>query len=165
MSDQQPIFSIEKLYVKDISLEVPGAPAVYLEREAPEVEIQLQTAAAKIDEAMYEATLTVTITAKRGETTYFLIEAAQAGIFQLRNVPEADIGPILGVGCPNILFPYAREVISDIATRAGFPPVLLAPVNFEALFQQRMQEQMAAGQAQGDTPAQVSVATPETTLQ
>ena len=106
-----------------------------------------------------------TITAKRGETTYFLIEAAQAGIFQLRNIPEADVGPILGVACPNILFPYAREVVSDIATRAGFPPVLLAPVNFDALFQQRMMEQQAAAEAQPDAAAQVSVATPETTLQ
>ncbi len=141
MSDQQPVFSIEKLYVKDLSLEVPGAPAIFLEREAPEIEIQLQTNANRIDEGMFESTLTVTITAKREATTYFLIEASQAGIFQIRNIPEADVGPILGVACPNILFPYAREVISEAAIRAGFPPVILAPVNFEALFQQRMMEQ------------------------
>jgi preprotein translocase subunit SecB len=142
--NQQPVFNIEKIYVKDLSAEVPNAPQIFLEREAPEIEIQLQSTAGAIDEGMYETTLTVTVTAKRGETTFFLVEVAQAGIFQIRNVPEADLQPILGMACPNILFPYAREAVSSAITNAGFPPVLLTPVNFEALYQQRRVEEAQA---------------------
>ncbi len=145
MSDQQPVFSIEKLYVKDLSLEVPNAPQVYLEREAPQIEIQLQTGATGLGDDLFESVLTVTVTAKNGENTFFLVEVAKAGIFQVKNVPAGDLEAILGVACPNILFPYAREVISDAVNRAGFPPVILAPVNFEALYQQRLQEQAGAG--------------------
>ena len=137
MSDQQPQFSIEKLYVQDISLEVPNAPEIYLEREAPEIEVQLQTGAKALEDGMYESRLTVTVTAKRNDKTYFLVEVVQGGIFGIRNVPEADIGPILGIGCPNILFPYAREVVSDAVNRAGFPPVILSPVNFESMYAQK----------------------------
>lgn len=153
MSDQQPQFSIEKLYVQDISLEVPNAPEIYLEREAPEIEVQLQTGAKALEEGMYESRLTVTVTAKRNDKTYFLVEVVQGGIFAIRNVPEADIGPILGIGCPNILFPYARELVSDAVNRAGFPPVILAPVNFEALFAQR-QQAIAAQEAGEARPAE-----------
>jgi preprotein translocase subunit SecB len=141
MSDQQPVFSIEKLYVKDLSLEVPNAPQVFLERESPEIEIQLQSAATGLGDDLFETVLTVTITAKREDKGFFLVEVAQAGIFQIKNVPQADLEAILGVACPNILFPYAREVVSSAVSRAGFPPVILAPVNFEALYQQRMQQQ------------------------
>ncbi len=146
MSDQQPVFSIEKLYVKDLSLEVPNAPQIYLEREAPQIEIQLQTNASGLGEDLFEVILTVTVTAKRDEENgeskgFFLVEVAQAGIFQIKNVPESDVEAILGVACPNILFPYAREVVSDAVNRAGFPPVILAPVNFESLYQQRTQSQ------------------------
>ena len=144
---QQPVFGIEKIYVKDLSLELPHAPQIFLEREAPEVEIQLNTQGAGFAEGMYEVVLTVTVTAKLGEKTMFLVEAGQAGIFQILNVPEADIDPILSIACPTILFPYVRETISDCVTRAGFPPVLLAPVNFENIYQQRMlaqQQQPAA---------------------
>ena len=141
MSDQQPVFSIEKLYVKDLSLEVPNAPQVYLEREAPQIEIQLQTAATGLGDDLYESALTVTVTAKIEDRNFFLVEVVQAGIFQIKNVPEADLQAILGVACPNILFPYAREVVSDAVNRGGFPPVILAPVNFESLYQQRMMEQ------------------------
>lgn len=141
MSDQQPVFSIEKLYVKDLSLEVPNAPQVFLEREAPEMEIQLQSAAVGLGDDLFETTLTVTVTAKQGDKAFFLVEVAQAGIFQIKNVPQSDVEAILGVACPNILFPYAREVVSDAVNRAGFPPVILAPVNFESLYQQRAQQQ------------------------
>ena len=141
----QPVFSIEKLYVKDLSVEVPGAPQIFLERENPQINVQLRTDGKRIDEGIYEVVLTVTVTAKMGEDkTVFLVEAAQAGIFQIRNVPEGDIEPIMMIGCANILFPYAREAVSDAVTRAGFQPVLLAPVNFEALFQARQQEAQAA---------------------
>jgi preprotein translocase subunit SecB len=140
MSDQQevqPVFSIEKVYVKDMSLEVPHAPQVFLEQAAPEVDMQLATESQKVDEGYYECSLTVTVTAKLPEKTLFLVEVAQAGIFQIRNVPEEDIEPILGVACPNILFPYAREAVSSVVNRAGFPPVLLSPINFEALYMQQ----------------------------
>ncbi|OGA18500.1 MAG: protein-export chaperone SecB [Betaproteobacteria bacterium RIFCSPLOWO2_12_FULL_63_13] len=141
MSDQQPVFNIEKIYVKDLSLEVPNAPQVFMSQDAPQLEVQLSQNVQSVDGALFEVTLTVTVTAKAGDKTVFLVEAAQAGIFQIRNVPESELDPILGMVCPNVLFPYARETISDTVNRAGFPPVLLAPVNFEALYQQHTAEQ------------------------
>jgi preprotein translocase subunit SecB len=137
-STLQPVFSIEKLYVKDLSLEVPNAPGVYLETEGPNINVELHNSASGVSEGIYNVVLTVTVTAKRDDKTFFLVEAGQAGIFQIRNVPQEGIDGILGVTCPTILFPYVREVISDAINRAGFPPVLLAPVNFEALYQQRV---------------------------
>lgn len=143
MSDQaaQPLFQIEKIYVKDISLELPNAPQVFLERQQPEVDMQLNFDSQALDEGYHSVTVTVTVTAKVAEKTYFLAEVVQAGIFQIRDVPADELGPILGIACPNILFPYAREVISDIVSRGGFPPVVLAPINFEALFIQRQFQQ------------------------
>ncbi len=141
MSEEQPVFSIEKIYVKDLSIEVPNAPQVFLHRETPSIEVQIQSKANTIGDGMYEVALTVTVNAKEGETAFFLVEVVKAGIFQIRHVPEQDMEPILAVACPNILFPYARETVSDAITRAGFPPVILAPVNFEALYQQRLAEQ------------------------
>jgi preprotein translocase subunit SecB len=149
---QEPHFSIEKLYVKDMSLEIPGAPEIFLQRENPEIEIQLNSQGKGISEGMYEVVLTVTITAKLADKTMFLVEVGQAGIFQIRNVPEQDMEPILAVACPNILFPYARETVSDCVNRGGFPPLLLAPVNFEALYQQRL---IAAQQQQA--PAETTI--------
>jgi preprotein translocase subunit SecB len=144
----QPIFTIEKLYIRDLSVEVPNAPKVFLERETPQINVQLRTDGKKVDDGVYEVILTVTVTAQIGEDkTVFLVEAAQAGIFQIRNVPETDIEPIMMIGCANILFPYVREAVSDAVTRAGFQPVLLAPVNFEAMYQARQQQAEAAAQA------------------
>jgi preprotein translocase subunit SecB len=140
-AQEQPVFSIEKLYVKDLSLEIPNAPQIFLERDAPQVDVQLQTQGKNVQEGVYDVVLSITVTAKIGDRTVFLVEVAQAGIFQIRNVPEGDLEPILGIACPNILFPYAREVVSDAVTRAGFPPVVLNPMNFEALYQQRLQQQ------------------------
>jgi preprotein translocase subunit SecB len=144
MSDQQPVFSIEKIYVKDLSIEVPNAPQIFLVRETPGIEVQIQSGATTIGDGMYEVALTVTVNAKEGEKVFFLVEVVKAGIFQIRHVPEQDMEPILAVACPNILFPYARETISDAVNRAGFPPVILAPVNFESLYQQRLMEQQQA---------------------
>ncbi|MDY0072032.1 MAG: protein-export chaperone SecB [Thauera sp.] len=142
--NNQPVFSIEKLYVKDLSVEVPGAPQIFLERENPQVNVQLRTEGRNIDEGIFEVTLTVTVSATISEErNLFLVEVAQAGIFQIRNVPEADLEPVMMVGCPNILFPYAREAVSDAVTRAGFQPVLLSPVNFESLYQAQRQQQAA----------------------
>lgn len=142
---QQPVFNIEKIYVKDLSLEVPNAPRVFLEAAQPQLEIQLQQKNERIDEGLYEVTLIVTVSAKIAEKTMFLVEASQAGIFQIRNVSDEDLGPVLGTLCPNVLFPYARETVSDTINRAGFPPVNLAPVNFEAIYQQRMAQQEQSG--------------------
>lgn len=140
----QPVFTIEKIYVKDLSLEVPNAPKVFLERETPQINVQLRTDTNNIDDGIFEVTLTVTVSAKYDEEkTVFLVEAAQAGIFQIRNVPEGDLEPVMMIGCPNILFPYAREAVSDAITRAGFQPVVLAPVNFEALYQAQQQQKAA----------------------
>jgi preprotein translocase subunit SecB len=149
MAEQEaPSFSIEKLYVKDLSLEVPNAPAVFLERETPEINLQLQTGATKVGDDIFEVILTATVTAKIGEKTVFLVEVGQAGLFRIRNIPQENVEPLLGIACPNILFPYAREVISDSVIRAGFAPVILQPVNFEAMFAARVQ------QAQQEPPEQ-----------
>jgi preprotein translocase subunit SecB len=142
--NNQPVFSIEKLYVKDLSLEIPNAPGVFLEREAPTVDIQLHHNSTGVEDGVYQTVLTVTVTAKLRDKTMFLVEAAQAGIFGVRNLPPADLEAVLAIACPNLLFPYAREVISDVVTRAGFPPVVLAPVNFEAIYQAQRQPQEAA---------------------
>lgn len=135
----QPTFSIEKLYVKDLSLEVPHAPSIYLERENPQIDLQLHTEHSAIDEGIYEVTITVTLTAKLAEKDkiMFLIEAQQAGIFHVSNIPALELESVLGVVCPNILYPYIREVVTDASVRAGFAPVLLNPINFEALYQQQ----------------------------
>ncbi len=137
----QPVFTIEKVYVKDLSLEIPNAPQIFLEREQPQVEVGLQSEANGLGDGIFEVVLTVTVTARLGEKTQFLVEAAQAGIFQIRNVPDEELEPVVAIACPNILFPYARETVSDTITRAGFQPVLLAPVNFEALYRQRLEQQ------------------------
>ena len=145
MTEQEaPSFAIEKLYVKDLSLEVPNAPAVYLERETPEIGLQLQTGALKVGDDIFEVTLTATVTAKIGEKTVFLVEVGQSGLFRIRNVPEENIEPLLAIACPNILFPYAREVVSESVTRAGFAPVVLQPVNFEAMYAARAEQEQTA---------------------
>ena len=142
--NEQPVFGIEKLYVKDLSVEVPNAPEIYLEREAPQVEIQLSSTGRGLGDGAYEVLLTATVTAKLAEKTVFLVEVGQAGIFRIMNVPNEQIEPLIAVACPNILFPYAREAVSDAVTRAGFSPVVLQPVNFEAMYMQRLQEQAPA---------------------
>ena len=144
---EQPTFNIEKLYVKDLSLEVPHAPSIFLEREAPQIDMQLNTEHSAIDAGIYEVVITLTLTAKltSSDKTMFLIEAQQAGIFHLKNIPQSELEALLAVVCPNILYPYIREVVTDVSVRAGFAPVLLNPVNFEALYQQQ--------KAQAATPA------------
>lgn len=148
MSDaQQLVFNIEKLFVKDLSVEVPNAPAIYLEREAPQIDVNMSTESRALGEDLYYNGITATVTAKIGDKTMFLVEATQAGIFRIQNVPQDQMPMVLGIGCPNIVFPYLRETVSDVIIRAGFPPLLLNPVNFEALFlqnQQQAQSQQAA---------------------
>jgi preprotein translocase subunit SecB len=149
-TNSQPIFNIEKLYVKDLSLEIPNAPAIFLERENPNIDLQLQTQAASLEEGVFDVTVTVTVTAKLQEKdkVLFLIEAKQAGIFQIRNIPAEEMETVLAAVCPNILYPYLREVVSDVAVRAGFAPVILNPVNFEAIYQQQKQQAQAQAAAE-----------------
>lgn len=141
MNEQlQPVFAIEKIYIKDLSLEIPNAPNIFLERDTPEINMQLGGKNQRIDEGLHEVLLTVTVTAKIKDKIMFLVEVQQAGIFRIRNVSDEEIDPVLGIGCPTILFPYLREAVSDVVTRAGFPPVILSPVNFEAIYQQKKAE-------------------------
>ena len=138
----QPVFSIEKVYVKDLSLEIPNAPQVFLEQATPQLDVQLASAINQVNDALYEVTVSATVTAKAGDKTLFLVEAQQAGLFSVRGVGAQELDPLLGIGCPTILYPYLRETVSDLVTRAGFPPVVLAPVSFEAIYmQQRQAEQ------------------------
>lgn len=147
--DNTPVFSIEKIYVKDLSLEVPNAPQCFLERDSAEIALQMQSGGEAVGDGFYNVLLTLTVTAKIADKTHFLVEVTQAGIFQVRNVPNEELEPIIAVACPNILFPYAREAVSDAVTRAGFPPVLLAPVNFEAIYRDRITQEMAARNGAG----------------
>ena len=123
---------------------MPNAPAIYLERETPEIGLQLQTGALKVGDDIFEVTLTATVTAKIGEKNVFLVEVGQSGLFRIRNVPEENIEPLLAIACPNILFPYAREAVSQSVTRAGFAPVVLQPVNFEAMYAARAEQEQTA---------------------
>jgi preprotein translocase subunit SecB len=148
----QPLFSIEKIYLKDLSVEVPNAPQIFLERESPQVDVQLHHNSSKIDDGIYHTQLTVTVSAKLGDKTMFLVEAGQAGIFSIKNIPDSDVEVVLAISCPNILFPYARQTVSEALVNAGFPPVLLNPVNFEALY---------AAQKQADAGQAVAAAAPE----
>ena len=154
---QQPAatFQIEKIYVKDLSLEIPHAPQVFIEQTQPQIDVHIESGESRFQPDYYEVTLSVTVTARAGERTLFLAEAVQGGIFALRNVAEADIGPLLGIACPTVLFPYLRETISDLVTRGGFPPLLLSPISFEQLYLQRQQESRGAGPGAptgGDAP-------------
>ena len=136
-----PTFQIQRMYLKDLSLEQPNSPQILLEQQQPQVDINLALAAEPVADGIYEVSVTATVTTKVGDKTLFLVEAKQAGIFELRNIPSEQLQPIIGIACPQIVYPYLRAIVSDVCTRAGFPPVLLAPVSFEALYMQRMQQQ------------------------
>ena len=139
----QATFQIEKIYVKDMSLELPNAPQVFAQSVQPQVEVQISSEAGQFGDGVYEVSVSATVTARAGERTLFLAEAVQAGIFSVRGVGDEEMQPLLAIGCPNILFPYLRETISDMITRGGFPPVLLQPVSFEAIYMQRLQQQQS----------------------
>ncbi len=140
--EQQQQFAIQKIYLKDVSFESPNAPGVFQEGEwKPDVNVQLNTEAKKVSEELNEITLTVTVTAKQGDKTAFLVEVKQAGLFHLTGFPQDQLGGMLGAYCPEVLFPYAREAISDLVSKGGFPQLLLSPVNFNALYMQHQQQQ------------------------
>ncbi|MCK5728079.1 MAG: protein-export chaperone SecB [Methylococcales bacterium] len=142
--DDAKNFSIQKIYTKDISFETPNSPQIFIDKWEPQVDFNLGTNVNPLDEDdLYEVSLSVTVTVKCGEKTAYLVEVSQAGVFTLTGFNEDEMGPMMGSFCPNILFPYAREVISDLVNKGGFPQLLLAPVNFEALYAQHLQQQQA----------------------
>jgi len=143
-------FSIQKLYLKDVSFETPNSPAVFRDEWKPDVELQLNNDANRIDEGLYEVVVRVTATASVGERTAFLVEVQQAGVFAISGVEDTQLKPLLGSYCPSVLFPYAREAVSDLVTRGGFPQFLLAPVNFDALYAQHLEQERQAAAATGD---------------
>lgn len=134
-------FQIQKIYIKDLSFESPNAPEMFTESLQPKIDFDLQTEAKKLTDDFFDVTLQVTATAKHNEKTAFLVEVKQAGIFNITGFPDDQLSHMLASFCPNILFPYARESVSDLVTRGGFPPLLLAPVNFDALYAQHVQQQ------------------------
>ena len=138
MADQQaqdPVFQIQRVYLKDLSLEQPNSPQILLEQGQPAVEINLTLGAEPIADGMFEVTVMATVTTKVNDKTLFLVEAKQGGIFEIRNIPEEQLKQILGIACPNIVYPYLRAIVSDVCTRAGFPPVMLSEVNFQAMYE------------------------------
>ncbi|WP_338846428.1 protein-export chaperone SecB [Massilia sp. W12] len=138
-NEQQPSFQIQRIYLKDLSLEQPNSPAIFLEQEGPGIEVSVDVGAERLAETVFETTVTITVTAKVKDKVAFLVEGKQAGIFDIRNLPNEQLDPLLGIGCPNIIYPYLRANIADVISRAGFPPIHLAELNFEAFYQQRLQ--------------------------
>ena len=145
MSDATPVFQIQRMYLKDLSLEQPNSPQILLEQQQPQVDIQLGVGAEQVADGIFEVTVTATVTTKIGDKTLFLVEAKQAGIFEIRNVPADQMQGIISIVCPQMIYPYLRAIVSDICTRAGFPPILLTEVNFQAMFQAQQEQQAAQG--------------------
>jgi preprotein translocase subunit SecB len=142
--DTNPVFNIQRMYLKDLSLEQPNSPQILLDQQQPNVDINLGISAESVSEGIYEVCVTATVTTKVAERTLFLIEAKQAGIFELRNLGE-QTQAILGIACPGMVYPYLRAIVSDVCTRAGFPPVTLSEVNFQAMFEAQQQQLAAQG--------------------
>ncbi|WP_456448566.1 protein-export chaperone SecB [Thiolapillus sp.] len=142
--ETQRQFSIQRIYTKDISFETPNSPEIFMQEWKPQINVNLNNAVKDLGEGNIEVALTVTVTAKIEDKTAFLAEVTQAGIFLAQGIPEEEMGPLLGIYCPNTLFPYVREVVSDLIVRGSFPQFLLAPVNFEALYAQQVQQQKQA---------------------
>ncbi len=134
-------FAIQRVYTKDISFETPNSPQVFTQEWKPEINVSMNSAVNKLDNDNVEVTLTVTVTAKHDDNTAFLAEVQQAGIFLAKGMSDEEMGPMLGIYCPNTLFPYVREAISDLINRGSFPQFVLQPVNFEAIYAQRIQQQ------------------------
>lgn len=138
MADQDPTFQIQRVYLKEASLEQPNSPAILLEQEQPSVDIQLGVESNPVADGVYEICVTATVQTKIKDRTVFLVEAKQAGIFEIRNLPDDQMGPIMGIACPQIVYPYLRGNVADLIQRGGFPPVHLAEINFQAMYEQQM---------------------------
>jgi preprotein translocase subunit SecB len=150
MADEaNPVFQIQRMYLKDLSLEQPNSPQILLEQNQPQVDINLGVGADQVADGIYEVTVTATVTTKVQDKVLFLVEAKQAGIFEIRNVPQDQMQGIISIVCPQMIYPYLRAIVSDICTRAGFPPIMLTEVNFQAMFQ--AQQEQAAQQGNGSS--------------
>lgn len=148
MAEQaNPVFQIQRVYLKDVSLEQPNSPKILLEQGSPQVEINLSVGAENVTEGVYEVAITATVTTKLADKTVFLVECKQAGIFEIRNLPEDQLQPVIGIACPGIVYPYLRASVADVITRAGFPPVHLAEVNFQAMYEAQQQARQQEGKA------------------
>ncbi|MCA0324095.1 MAG: protein-export chaperone SecB [Proteobacteria bacterium] len=146
MADQDPVFNIQRVYLKEGSLEQPNSPAILLEQEQPSVEINLGVNVENVAEGVFEVAVTATVQTKIQDRTVFLVECKQAGIFEIRNVPEEQMGSVIGIACPQIVYPYLRGNVADLIQRAGFPPVHLAEINFQSMYEQQQAAQANAGQ-------------------
>ena len=146
-----PVFQIQRVYLKDLSLEQPNSPGILVNQEQPGVDIHLGVDATPVADGLFEVTVTATVHAKIADKTVFLVEAKQAGIFELRNMPQEQLGAVLGIACPQIVYPYLRGNVADVIQRAGFPPVHLAEINFQAMYEQQQAEAVIA------TPPQIIV--------
>jgi len=142
--NQDPVFQIQRVYLKDLSLEQPNSPAILLEQEQPTVDIQLGVDAQPVSDGIFEVTVSATVQTKISDRTVFLVEAKQAGIFEIRNLQDDQMGPILGIACPQIVYPYLRGNVADVIQRGGFPPVHLAEINFQAMYEQQQAQAAAA---------------------
>lgn len=145
-----PTFQLQRCYLKDASLELPNAPRIFLEQQSPSIDVQLEVSNSSVLDGIYEVVVRVTATAKLADKVLFLIEGKQAGIFEIRNVPKEQFDPIIGIVCPNIVYPYLRANVADLVARTGLPPIHLSEINFEALYQQRLAQQQ---QSQAAAPA------------
>ena len=144
MADQDPVFNIQRVYLKEASLEQPNSPAILLEQEQPSLDINLGVNAENVAEGVFEVSITATVQTKIQDRTVFLVECKQAGIFEIRNLPEEQMGGVIGVACPQIVYPYLRGNVADLIQRAGFPPVHMAEINFQAMYEQ--QQAQSAGE-------------------
>ena len=141
---QQPTFDLRRVYLKDASLEMPNAPAVFLENEAPQVAVEVSTENRQLDNDAYEVEVSVTLTARLNDKVFFLVEAKQAGIFEISNLPEEQLQPVLNIVCPSMIYPYLRSNVADLLTRASLPPLHLAEMNFEQFYQSKIEQEQAA---------------------
>ena len=144
MAESQPQFALQKIYVKDLSFETPSSPQVFLEKWEPDINIQLGNKASSLDDSTHEVVLELTVTAKLKDKTAFLVEVQMAGIFNISGYDQDQLAAVTGSACPQVLFPFAREVVSDLVTRGGFPQLLLTPINFEALYRQHLEQSQSA---------------------
>jgi len=151
MSEQVPVFQIQRVYLKEASMEQPNSPAILLEQEQPSVDIQLGIEANPVAEGVFEVSVTATVHTKIKDKTVFLVEVKQAGIFEVRNLPEEQMGPIMGIACPQIVYPYLRGNVADLIQRSGFPPVHLSEINFQAMYEQQ-QSQAAQNSSSSTLP-------------
>ena len=147
MSEQVPVFQIQRVYLKEASMEQPNSPAILLEQEQPSVDIQLGIEANPVAEGVFEVSVTATVHTKIKDKTVFLVEVKQAGIFEVRNLPEEQMGPIMGIACPQIVYPYLRGNVADLIQRSGFPPVHLSEINFQAMYEQQQSQAAQNGAA------------------